>query len=158
MLPVTPPPMHGINVYYENARCFICNRNANYLAILGVCVAAAGIILLIIFGRCVLHPHYCTGIHYQKDIIIGCVCIVIGIVSCFFLFEKSHIIVSDDMIEFWKKGKLIRTFPKDPAQIEVVVELGIENSRNHTHLYNVFFKECDGKETRIFRDLYENTA
>ncbi len=158
MLPVTPPPMHGIQVHYENNKCYIDNRNANYLAIMGLCIAAFGVILLIIFGRCALHPHYCPGINYYKELIIGCICIFIGIVSCFFLFDKSCLVVSDKDIEFWKRGKCIRRFPRDILQLEIVVELGVENPRSHTCLYNIIFRDSEDRETKIFKHLYLNTA
>ncbi|GEM_PF-6031327 len=156
MLPITPPPMQGIKVYYENARCYIYNKNANLLAVIGVCVAVVGAILLFVYGRCMLHPHYCPGIHYTKDIIIGCVCIAIGILSSFFIFDKSCIIVSNDNIEFQKRNRLVRSFPKDNLQISIHVELGMEIKDNQ--FYNIVIKEKEGTETVIFHDLYLNTA
>ena len=156
MLPITPPPMHGIKVYYENARCFIYNKNANFLAVIGVCVAVVGVILLLVYGRCMLHPHYCPGINYTKNIIIGCVCIAIGIFSSFFIFDKSCIVVSNDNLEFHKRKRLVRYFPKDKFQISIHIEDGME--MKSTQFYNIVFKEKDGTKTVIFHDLYLNTA
>ena len=158
MLPISPPKMQGIKVYFENGNCYIFNRNANYWAVIGLCAGFVGFILLFIYGRCAFHPHYCPGINYQKDIIIGLVCIALGIVSCFFLFSKRYLIVSHNTIELWKKNKLVRSFPRSVSQIKVTVESGNQNARKTLVLYDLFFVDSNGKETKIFGDLYRTTA
>ncbi|MBQ1927134.1 MAG: hypothetical protein II180_13550, partial [Proteobacteria bacterium] len=64
--------------------------------------------------------------------------------------------VSNDNLEFHKRKRLVRSFPKDNYQISIHIEDGME--MKSTQFYNIVFKEKDGTKTVIFHDLYLNTA